>query len=124
METAATAFKEQYRLFLHTDGKIRNRAEAHLVNYAQKLLAEPVAYTIDAVRLELALELDEVKRKNPSWGTCSLTELYVSARMAHNHSHVCRSFGIKGRGRALSTLNIAETVMKDASNGYAPLPKP
>lgn len=122
METAPN-FTEQYRLYLYKDGKFRNRAEAHLVRYAQELLAKPVPYTIEAVRLDLLLELEKVNKEHPSWGTCSLSGLQVSARMMHNHSHVSRSFGIVGRGRALSTLDIVETVMKDASNGYAPIIK-
>lgn len=122
METTTPTFKEQYRLYQYKDGKIRNRAEAHLIAYAQQLLAEPVPYTIDAVHLELSLEIERIKKEHPSWGTCSLSSLQTSARRMSNHSHVCRCFGIVGRGRILSSLNIAETVMKDASNGYAPIP--
>lgn len=113
--------KEQYRLNLSNEGKIRNRAEASLVAYAQKLLAKPVALTIHEVRQQLADELDRYCKQNPSHGTCRLSGVEIGSRIAGQHHLVTRRFAIYGRGRAIYTLLIAETVTKNITINCAPV---
>ena len=92
---------EQYRLSLSNAGKIRNRAESHLVNVAMQLLCKPVALTIEQVRQRIEDELILYRATYPGHGTCRLSEIQVSSTIMGKPHLVTRRFAIYGRGRGI-----------------------
>jgi hypothetical protein len=114
-------FQEQYRVRLSDEGKLRNRAEKHIVAYAQRLLAEPTNLTIDQVWEDLADELNRHMHKNPSHGWCRVTGPSTCGRIKGKPHIISRNVAIYGRGRQTYTLLISESVMKDSLNNYAPV---
>ena len=120
MPNQTEAAAEQYRLTLSNAGKIRNRTEAHMVAFAQALLAEPVVLTMDQLWELLSNELNSYMLLNQSHGWCRISGPNVSSRVMGKPHIVTRTVGIYGKGRGIYTLCISETVQKDALNGYAP----
>jgi hypothetical protein len=116
-----TEFKEKYRLTLSNAGKIRNRAEAHLIEFAQRLLALPTKLTIKEVRAALVAEQERTTKEHPSWGGCRVSELSIASKMANAHHLVTRNLAIYGRGRGIYSLLISETVMKNITINCAPV---
>lgn len=118
---AATPFKEQFRVSLSNAGKVRNRTEAYLIEFAQLLLAKPVPLTLEQVQEGLNKELVETMKWHPSWGVCRVSDISTFSTIKGKPWSVTRNLAIYGRGRGIFSLLICETVRKDARNGYAPI---
>lgn len=103
------------------DGKIRNRAEAHLIGFAQQLLAKPVALDIHDVRGELLAEQGRTTTAHPSWGSCRVSDISICSRIIGKPHLVTRKLAIYGRGRAIYSLLITETVTKNTTAGCLPV---
>src|SRR4051812_37852313 len=102
---------EKFRVHHFQGYKIRNRAEAYLIIYAQEFLNEASPRSIENVKAHLR---DIAVNLPKTYGRINFSAIRSCGSIAGHPEYQERQFEITVPGRSIPTLSICETVFKNA----------